>query len=106
MNFRTHTDTVVDVVYLWVNGNDDHWRSKRQAASNRSSLQDQQDLALYGDVEGRYRDNEELRFSLRALTQFFPNHGHVYIITDHQVPDWLALAAGAGEAGGLGVEEA
>jgi len=92
LNFRTHTDTVVDVVYLWVNGNDDHWRSKRQAASNRSSLQDQQDLALYGDVEGRYRDNEELRFSLRALTQFFPNHGHVYIVTDHQVPDWLALS--------------
>ena len=92
MKLSSEANSAVDVVYLWVDGTDSHWRSKRRAASNRSSPQDQHDLAIYGDVEGRYRDNEELRFSLRALAQFFPDHGHVYIVTDHQVPAWLALS--------------
>ncbi len=92
MTLPPYTDSAVDVVYLWVDGNDNQWRRKRHAASRAASPQNQDDLALYGDVEGRYRDNEELRFSLRALAQFFPNHGHVYIVTDQQVPAWLALS--------------
>ena len=46
-------------------------------------------MAVYGNVEGRYRDNDELRFSLRALERFFPDHGHVYVVTDGQAPEWL-----------------
>ena len=38
------------------------------------------------DGAGRFRDNDELRYSLRALERFFPEHGHVYIVTDAQVP--------------------
>ncbi len=92
MNLRYNENSAVDVVYLWVNGNDDVWRTKRQAAAKRARLQGNQDLAIHGDVEGRYRDNEELRFSLRALEQFFPDHGHIYIVTDNQVPLWLAAS--------------
>ena len=94
MKLAPYPDPAVDVVYLWVDGNDRHWRHKRQTASRLSSPQNQHDLALYGDVEGRYRDNEELRFSLRALDRFFPTHGHVYIVTDQQVPHWLHLSPG------------
>ncbi|MDC0139458.1 hypothetical protein OAI04_01410 [Hyphomicrobiales bacterium] len=46
-------------------------------------------LAAYGNVEGRFRDNQELRYSLRALDKFFPDHGHVFIVTDQQKPAWL-----------------
>jgi hypothetical protein len=46
-------------------------------------------MARYSNVEGRFRDNHELRYSLRALEKFFPDHGHVYIVTDAQAPDWL-----------------
>ena len=53
------------------------------------SAAQRQDIALYGDVEGRFRDNEELRYSLRALERFFPQHGHIYIVTDGQTPAWL-----------------
>ncbi len=74
----------IDIVYLWVDGNDPAWRAKRQAAAPRHSR-----LAAYGNVEGRYRDNGELRYSLRALERFFPGHGHVYLVTDGQTPDWL-----------------
>ena len=51
-------------------------------------------MAVYGNVEGRFRDNDELRHSLRALQTFFPAHGHVYIITDGQTPEWLRATAG------------
>jgi len=81
-------NTHVDIVYLWVDGNDPKWRKKRQRAAQ--SLKSTTDLALFSNVEGRFRDNEELRFSLRALEKFFPSHGHIYIVTDSQTPSWLA----------------
>lgn len=79
----------VDIVYLWVDGSDPAWRSKRRAAQHRLNALQRQGVAMHGDVEGRFRDNDELRFSLRALDRFFPDHGYVYIVTDSQVPVWL-----------------
>ena len=79
----------IDIVYLWVNGADPVWQSKHQQAA-----QNEHNLALYGDVAGRYRDNDELRYNLRALVKFFPEHGHIYIVTDEQTPDWLRLQDG------------
>ena len=84
-----NTTGPVDIVYLWVDGSDAVWRSKRQTARQQLNAQQRQQIAAYGDVEGRFRDNDELRFSLRALDRFFPDHGHVYIVTDGQVPAWL-----------------
>ena len=84
-----HTSSTIDIVYLWVDGNDDGWRAKRQKAYNQMYANGNHSVARFGNVEGRFRDNEELRFSLRALETFFPNHGHVYIVTDGQIPDWL-----------------
>ena len=105
----------VDVVYLWVDGNDPTWRQRRQVAAERLALGQRVNplvnpltiqpaasqatasavplphgSAAFGNVEGRYRDNDELRHSLRALERFFPGHGHVYIVTDRQRPHWLA----------------
>jgi hypothetical protein len=106
---------LVDVVYLWVDGNDPAWRLRRQAAAGRPARRQpgnhaanhaanpaaevqktaraaapRDGGAVFGNVEGRYRDNDELRHSLRALERFFPGHGHVYIVTDRQRPIWLA----------------
>ena len=47
-------------------------------------------MALYANTDGRFRDNGELIYNLRCLEKFFPNHGHIYIVTDEQRPDWLA----------------
>lgn len=82
-------ETKIDIVYLWVDGNDPFWRQKRQFSLQQLSHGHINDLAPYSNVEGRFRDNDELRYSLRALEYFFPEHGHVYIITDSQVPVWL-----------------
>ena len=87
-------DLRVDIVYLWVNGSDPVWRRKRQRAAARLSATHRNGMALYGNVEGRFRDNDELRYSLRALARFFPDHGHIYVVTDNQVPAWLQPSSG------------
>lgn len=84
-----HNDTSADIVYLWVDGNDPGWRAKRHQAAEKLCASTRSAMARYGNVEGRFRDNEELRYSLRALERFFPGHGHVYVVTDGQTPTWL-----------------
>ena len=79
----------IDIVYLWVDGNDPVWRAKRHRAALGMDAAQTEALAPFGNVEGRFRDNEELRYSLRALERFFPDHGHVYLVTDEQTPPWL-----------------
>jgi hypothetical protein len=86
--FKT-LNTPIDIVYLWVNGNDGEWRAKREKSALKLKATGNLSFAKFGNVEGRYRDNDELRFSLRALEKFFPEHGHIYIVTDGQVPDWF-----------------
>lgn len=83
------SNTPVDIVYLWVNGSDGEWRAKRDKYAQNLEASEHLSVAKFGNVEGRYRDNDELRFSLRALEKFFPEHGHIYIVTDGQVPDWF-----------------
>jgi hypothetical protein len=85
----SYSNTAIDIVYLWVNGNDGKWRAKRDQYANQLKAAGNLSFAKFGNVEGRYRDNDELRFSLRALEKFFPEHGHIYIVTDGQVPDWF-----------------
>ena len=82
-------NTAIDIVYLWVNGKDGEWRAKREKYAQKLEAAGNLSFAKFGNVEGRYRDNDELRFSLRALEKFFPEHGHIYIVTDGQVPDWF-----------------
>jgi hypothetical protein len=84
----------IDIVYLWVNGNDPVWQGKRALAAKKLEVRGATTLAKFGNVEGRFRDNDELRYSLRALELYFPAHGHVFIVTDGQRPDWLSDHAG------------
>jgi len=85
-----HFDLKVDIVYLWVNSNDKRWQKKRQKSFKIFLKNHKDNLALYANTDGRFRDNGELIFNLRSLEKFFPNHGHIYIVTDEQRPKWLA----------------
>ena len=84
------TETQIDVVYLWVNSNDKKWQNKRRNSFDIFLNNDKDNIALYANTDGRFRDNGELIFNLRCLENFFPKHGHVYIVTDQQRPNWLA----------------
>ncbi|PWF44373.1 Stealth CR1 domain-containing protein [Massilia glaciei] len=86
-----HADERIDIVYLWVDGADPAWQARRRKALGLGAPERP---APHGDVQGRYRDNGELRFNLRALERFFPTHGHVFIVTDGQTPSWLRPSEG------------
>jgi hypothetical protein len=75
----------VDVVYTWVDGSDPAWRARRDAALAGSD--GLHDLAAN---ESRYASHDELRFSLRSLEMYAPWVRHVHLVTDRQVPSWLA----------------
>lgn len=72
----------IDLVYLWVNGNDPKWRAKRDACIGRPS--DKQE-----NCAGRYADSGELKYSLRSVEKYAPWIRRIFIVTDNQVPEWL-----------------
>lgn len=75
----------IDAVYLWVDGMDQcfqtdlcRWAAESGASLNPNNL-----------LPGRFRDNGELRYSLRSLETHAPWIRHVHIVTNGQVPSWL-----------------
>ena len=73
----------IDLVYLWVNGNDPEWQKKRNQFANGGK----HDSAL--DGKGRYADNDELLYSLRSAAMYAPWLRKIFIVTDRQIPEWL-----------------
>jgi len=75
----------IDLVYLWVNGNDEEWRAQKKYWAEQCGVNPD-------DVESqayRYKDNQELRYSLRSAQKFAPWINKIFIITNGQVPEWL-----------------
>jgi hypothetical protein len=72
----------IDLVYTWVNGNDPAWRQKFTHHKKSDTHQD-------ATAKGRFFDNDELRFSLRSVEAFAGWVRKIFIVTDHQVPEWL-----------------
>ena len=58
----------IDLVYLWVNGSDPKWQAKHNACIGKTEAN--------SDVncDGRYADNDELKYSLRSVDMYAP-HG-------------------------------
>ncbi len=77
-------DFPVDVVYSWVNGSD-----PAHAAKRAMHLPRQTDIHDNGLDAARFRDNEELRYSLRSLHNFAPWVRTIFVVTDEQTPSWL-----------------
>lgn len=73
----------IDLVYLWVDGNDPEWKRKKEAFAGSPSG------SAEIDTEGRYISNDELRYSLRSAEKYAPWIRKVFIVTDNQVPQWL-----------------
>jgi hypothetical protein len=75
----------IDWVYLWVDGSDEMWLAKKNAALSKI----ERPLAQSSASENRWRDNSELKYSLRSVEKFAPWINHVFIVTDGQTPKWL-----------------
>jgi len=77
----------VDLVYLWVDGNDPTWRTKKQYWQNKLSAETE--LDAQSTDNGRFIDNEELKYSLRSVEKYAPWINKIFIVTDNQIPKWL-----------------
>ncbi len=82
------TNDEIDLVYMWVDGNDKKWRQ----AKNYWLKEIKNEIPVCDDsiVDARWRDNDELKYSLRSAELYAPWINHIYIVTGfNQVPDWL-----------------
>ena len=73
----------IDMVYLWVDGSDPEWLKKRQQFMGTPTR------SAEADTEGRYANNDELKYSLRSAEKYAPWIRQIFIVTDNQIPIWL-----------------
>lgn len=72
----------VDLVYLWVDDKDPLWQEKRAKSADIKVVKESAD-------DCRFKDNDELRYSLRSVEKFAPWINKIFVVTDNQVPSWL-----------------
>lgn len=75
----------IDAVYTWVTMEDDHWRAQFAHWSRRMG-RDAEEVNL---ASARYRDNDELRYSLRSLHDHADWVRRIWVVTAGQTPNWL-----------------
>jgi hypothetical protein len=107
----------IDVVYTWVNGSDPIWLKKKEVwytmmnpplpqldivnaslveagdGSNSTNSTANATVVPVDDTNAsnRYRDSNELLYSLRSIQKNAPWVRKIFIVTDNQVPNWLNL---------------
>ncbi|MEU6244542.1 stealth conserved region 3 domain-containing protein [Streptomyces sp. NPDC047024] len=86
---RLHGDITfpIDAVYTWVNGADVDWLERKNTALAALGMETE-DAATSA---ARFRDRDELRYSLRSIDMYAPWIRNIYLVTDQQVPHWLDL---------------
>jgi hypothetical protein len=80
---QTETDSKIDIVITWVDGNDPQHRSKRLKYLGESISENDP-----GAQETRFGNANELEYCLLSIFTFAPFIHKVYIITDDQKPDY------------------
>jgi len=76
----------IDLVYLWVDGSDLEWITRREKFLGREILNSGEATS-----KGRFTDNGELKYSLRSVEKNIPWIHKIFIVTDGQKPKWLDL---------------
>jgi hypothetical protein len=72
----------VDVVYTWVDDQDEEWRRERAHFSR-----DATDTS--SNADNRFKSRDEIRYSLRSIEMFAPFVRNVYIVANGTFPSWL-----------------
>ena len=75
----------IDLVYLWVDGNNPEWLARRAAFLDAKT-----DNSLTNSRS--YLNNDELKYSLRSVERYAPWIRNIFILTDNQKPKWLDIS--------------
>ena len=77
---------VVDLVYTWVDGSDRSWIKDYNTWKIRTNRK------VNGSISSnRFRNCNELMYSIRSATKWANFFRKIFIVTDGQVPKWLDL---------------
>jgi hypothetical protein len=71
----------VDIVFTWVDDKDPTWQAKYKKHGANITTKDATDTA-------RFANHDELLYALRGLFRYFDGIGHVFLVTDAQVPSF------------------
>lgn len=75
---------------MWVDGSDPEWLKTKNHYLALAGMETQDSPEISGD--NRWRDNDELKYSLRSVEKNAPWINHIYIITGfNQIPKWLNI---------------
>ena len=75
----------IDLVYLWVDGNNPEWLARRAAFLDAKT-----DNSLTNSRS--YLNNDELKYSLRSVERYAPWIRNIFILSDNQKPKWLDIS--------------
>lgn len=89
----------IDFVYTWVNGSDTQFRKTKRPYELNSTLNDADGAWLEQHGQNRYRDWNELKYSIRSIEEFAPFRNKIQILVNplvgtgkmpsKQIPLWL-----------------
>lgn len=74
----------IDVVYTWVDGANPKFKEQLRTYAYSPLSVPSESISPQ-----RFRNNDELKYSLRSLEAFAPWVGNIYIVTNGDIPNWL-----------------
>lgn len=80
-----HENEKIDIVYTWVDDSDSNWREEREKAL----VTENHLISKDANAKNRFRNRDELKYSLRSIDKFAKFINHIYIVTANQRPQWL-----------------
>lgn len=81
---KLHPTSGIDLVYTWVDGSDKSWQKEKAYWAKKYGVE----YNIEND-DSKFRDNDELKYSLRSVEMYAPWVHKIYIVTNGQVPKWL-----------------
>ncbi len=76
----------IDVVYTWVDDKDPDWQDSR---AQYSGVAAQHSTAGRSNLDERFTNRDELKYSLRSLELFAPFVRNIFIVTSGHIPSWI-----------------
>ncbi|QCY46977.1 Stealth protein CR1, conserved region 1 [Glutamicibacter creatinolyticus] len=75
----------IDAVYTWVDDSDQNWRRTKD---HYDALENGSHPLATGSM--RFKNRDELRYSIRSVRTFMPWIRNIYVVTADQYPTWLS----------------
>lgn len=80
----------IDFVITWVDGSDEKWLAKKKEYEKlQTETEKAEKKARKKETDARYRDWGLLPYLFRGIEQYASWVNHVFLVTDHQIPEWL-----------------